>query len=134
MPSSLKSAESAIKERFNTQWAGLTPVAWPNVEFTPPTGTWVRLSIIWGSGEMVTMDGINEIVGFVQVTVFTPTGTAASERNAKIDRAREIFNRVTIAGPPRIAFGAASGPIEINDEQWYAAATKIPFEVEEDVV
>jgi len=42
---SFKDAEASVQGWFNTKWNGLTDIAWPDVDFTPPDETWVRFDM-----------------------------------------------------------------------------------------
>lgn len=124
---------AAIRERFNDQWADRTPVAWPNVDFTPPNNAaWCRLSINDGDSEHRSMGGdtnIHRHFGTVFVMCFAPVagGDAASLSNA--DFACGIFrgwehtsSGVYFRRPPFVR------SLGIDGEKWYQVNVSARFE------
>lgn len=134
MASALKAAQIAILTRFKSQWADRTPVAWPNVSFTPPEeGPWVRLDIVWGDAEPSTMGQSggkrNTIPGVVFVNVFAPIGKGRGAINAEADAARNVFNRFEVSG---VRFNVPSGPEPVRgDPEWEQVVIRVPFSVDE---
>lgn len=95
-------AEAALREHFNTEWDGLTPIAWPDVAFTPPAGTWVRFSAKHNDGFQASMGspGSNRYrrLGIVTIQIFQPQGQASTDARAKADAASDIFIANGLAG------------------------------------
>lgn len=137
MASALDTAQVEILEALETAWADQTDIAWPNVGFTPPDGSWLRLDVLWGDGFTFTMGTpavssgpANQLIGVIQGTVFTRRGEADGELYGLLDSFRDIFNRVDLG---TVRCEAASGPIPIPDDEWNAAAVRVPFQVYETV-
>ena len=138
MASALKAAQIAIISRFKTQWAASlnTPVAWPNVSFTPPEdGPWVRFDIVWGEGDVQTMGvtgsgkGRTTIPGVIFVNVFAEPGKGRGVINDAADKVRDIFNRLDVSG---VRFQVPSGPEPVHgDPEWEQVVVRIPFSVDE---
>jgi len=133
MASAVATAQSAILTRFDTLWAGRTPVKWPRVAFTPPTAPaepWAAIDIMWGDGFERSMGATNRnaMLGVIQVTGYHPRGEASGALNALLDAARDIFNRVSFSG---VRCGVPSAPIQVDDSQWDASAIRVGFEIEE---
>lgn len=138
MPSTLADAQTAILTALNTGWGDETPVAWPNVNFTPPEpvgdAAWLQVAVLWGDGFPGTMGesgvGMNDVVGLLHLNIFTVKGRAGARMMALVDKARDIVNRLEIDG---VRFGAAAGPAPQPepDTAWMQAALTVPFTVEE---
>jgi hypothetical protein len=94
---------AAIRSRFNTEWGATTSVAWPNVAFTPTTGTpWVRLTILPADAAQTTMGtnggGVFEYTGLVNVQVFVPENEGDGEARTLAEQVCGIFRGVTAGG------------------------------------
>lgn len=133
MASGTKTAQSAILSRFQTQWADRTPVAYPNVDFTPPDDEpWVRLDIVWGEASPATMGATrrNTLPGVIFINVFHAPGEARGAAHALIDAARDIFNRVEFSGV-RCDVPSGPEPVRGGDKQWDQVVTRVAFTVDE---
>jgi hypothetical protein len=131
-------AARAIEAAVLTAWGTTTPIAWPNVPFTPPTTStakWLKVDFVWGSGAVATKGltgGLNRVTAFLQLTVFGPKGQGDGTLYTLAETARALFNRRRLATPYRdICFGATSGPTPIFDESWRALVITAPFQVED---
>lgn len=143
MSSTLTTAHRAILQRIETAWAARTPVAWPNVEFTPPdpsapenaeSAVWLQVSILWGDGAPGTMGagGQNDVVGVLQFNIFAPKGRGGAALTTHADAARDVANRLEVGG---VRFGAPSGPtvVPVESSGWAQVAVRVPFTVLETV-
>lgn len=100
---SYASEAAAIRTRFNTEWASATPIAWPNVTFTPPSGEpWVRLSILPAGADQTTMGNVGSATfwydGTVNVQVFTPANEGDGEARTLAEQVCAIFRSVEAGG------------------------------------
>lgn len=89
-------AEKEIRDFFNTAWATLTPIAWPDVDFTPPSNTaWVRFNCQENDGEQVSMGDPNNNrfrhYGIVTIQIFQAQGNAGIIARAKAAAAVAVF-------------------------------------------
>lgn len=134
MASAINAAAEAIAGRFDDNWDD-SNIAWEGADFDPPsTASWVRLTILWGDGNRLTYGGSgvgqNEVVGIVDIDLFSKpgAGTGAIEDNA--DTARDIFNRVEFSS---LVFGVPSAPrrIGVDENGWLQYKVSCPFELEE---
>ncbi len=135
MASAIKAAQIEILQALAAAWdEDMTPVAWPNVGFKAPDGSWLRLDILWGDGFVFTMGptftGANQIVGVIQGTVFMRKGEAEAELMGLIDDFRDVFSRKTLT---TVRCEAPSGPVAVQDDEWNAAMVRIPFSLYETV-
>lgn len=131
MSSALDAAQVAVYSRFNTQWAGATPIQFPGAVFTPPNeAPWVRVELIWGDAFEDTMEPTarNTLVAVIHVTVFGPKAVGRKDVMAKVNAVRDIFNRVEFSG---VRCGAPSGPKPVEDPEWEALAVTIPCTIDE---
>jgi hypothetical protein len=84
---------STIMNTLNSrlaQLASLPATAWPNVPFTPATGTlWIRPDLLPADSALETIQGSEEHLGVYQVSVFAPldqgTGAALVQADAIAD-------------------------------------------------
>lgn len=122
-----------IEQEVEAKWGSTTPIAYPNVAFTPPTtGSWLKLDFVWGTGTLVTKDSWNRTTGLLQLAVFSPKGNGNGAGAALAEQTRAIFNRRRLASPFRsVMFGASSGPVTRFEESWCSFVVTVPFQVEE---
>jgi hypothetical protein len=114
-------AEASIRKYFNAQWAGLTPIAWPDTNFVPPSGeTWVRFNCQEINGEQSTMGspGSNRFrhSGIITIQVFQPQGQNSRDARVKATAAIAAFMGVENEG---ILFFNVQGRQLGNDGQGY---------------
>lgn len=130
-------ANLVIKPAINTAWVAgpNTPVAWPNVPFTPPAGPWLKVDVIWGNGRAATKGtagGVNFVSAILQLAIFAPKDAGDGSLYTLAEAARALFNRRRLASPNAdILFGAASGPVIRNEESWRSLVVSTPFTVHE---
>lgn len=87
-------AEQAVREFFETGWASLTPIAWPDVSYQPGDVTWVRFVMTNNIGTQASTGGLTNRFrrrGIVAIQVFAPEGDAGRDAAAKADTAADIF-------------------------------------------
>jgi len=132
-------AMNAIETRVATQWASgpNTPIAYPNVPFTPPaTGNWLKLDFIFGQSAVLTKgpSGLNAVIGILQLAVFGPKDSADGTLDGDAEAARAIVNRVRFTAPNEdVMFSAVSGPVRQFEESWRSLIVSAPFQVIETV-
>lgn len=137
-----KSTFEALAGAFSTGWRTLksagppavyeakTPVAWPNVTFTPPSGPWVRFNVLDGEGAWRSIgspgSNIAGYVGVVVIQVFVPLLSGESTARDYADSAAEIFQGQVIGG---IRFSPATAQILNTSlaEGWHQINVTIPF-------
>lgn len=96
-------AEAAIRAYFNTEWNGLTQIAWPDLDFTPPDSeTWVRFVCVGNDGFQASMGDptANRFrhFGIVTIQIFQPFGQGSIDARAKADEVLSIFQGVSLNG------------------------------------
>ena len=140
-----KSTFEALAGAFSTGWKTLksagppavyeakTPIAWPNVNFTPPSGAWVRFNVLDGEGSWRSIgspgSNLAGYVGVVVIQVFVPLLSGESTARDYADDAAEIFQGQVISG---IRFSLATFSLSnsvAND--WYQMNVSIPFRRDE---
>lgn len=138
MSSALSAAQKAIYSRVRTLWADRTPIAWDNVNFTPPDpgqgpAQWLKVDIAWGEGAAVSMGGAgarNTLPGVLFLTVFGPKNAAFGEIMRLCDLARDMVNRVEVNG---VRFGVPSAPLPGEDPRWAMRQVQCGFTVDETI-
>jgi hypothetical protein len=121
---------ATIRSRFNTEWASTTPIAWPNVSFTPPSGEpWVRLEILPSGADQTTLGASGNRTfrhdGLVTVQVFVPGNEGDGEARTLAEQAAAVFRGVTVSG---IRFGAPyTTTIGTDDAGWYGVVAWCPY-------
>ena len=142
---SSKTAFETLAGAFSTGWKTLksagppavyeakTPIAWPNVNFTPPSGAWVRFNVLDGEGSWRSIgspgSNIAGYVGVVVIQVFVPLLSGESTAREYADAAAATFQGQTIGG---IRFSLATFSLSnsvAND--WYQMNVSIPFRRDE---
>lgn len=92
----LDTAEAEIRAFFDTAWASLTEIAWPDVEFTVPEGeTWVRFNCRENEGRQVSMGSVGSNrfrhFGIVTIQIFQPQGQGSNDARIKAAVAMDAF-------------------------------------------
>lgn len=118
---SFKDAETAVQAYFNTKWGNLTPIAWPDVDFTPPNGTWVRFQMDNNIGRQASMGspGSNKYrrQGLITIQVFAKENTGAVDCRTKADVAVDAFMDNGLQG--FTFFNANSRRVGNDGHGWY---------------
>lgn len=81
-------AEQEIRAFFETNWAALTAIAWPDTEFTVPNDqTWVKFNCVENDGGQVSMGnpGANRFrqFGLLTIQIFQPQGQGSTDAREK---------------------------------------------------
>lgn len=137
-----KSTFDTLAGAFSTGWKTLksagppavyeakTPIAWPNVNFTPPSGPWVRFNVLDGEGawRSIGSPGSNlaGYVGVVVIQIFVPLLSGESTARDLADAAAVIFQGKVIS---RIRFSPATVQILNTSlaDGWHQINVSIPF-------
>ena len=144
-----KSTFDTLAGAFSTGWKTLksagppavyeakTPIAWPNVNFTPPSGAWVRFNVLDGEGTWRSIgspgSNVAGYVGVVVIQVFVPLLSGESTARDYADAAAAIFQGQVISGirfsPANItgvlsSFGQLSYSLA---DGWHQINVSIPF-------
>jgi hypothetical protein len=120
----------AIEQRFIAAWTE-TPIAWGNVDFTPPDGAaWVRLHIENGDSYQASL-GSPVLVrhpGLIQIAIFVPAGTGEGQAASLADQASVVF-RFSMFDD--IVCRSASRHILPDQSGWHVSIVEIPFHRDE---
>lgn len=129
-------AHNAIRDRFNTQWASATEIAWPNKEFDDRVlntlDEWVRFRIDEAGAGWASMgdpgNNINRTLGQVTCSVFVKPDIGDKRALELADLIVAAFigwedatTRVRFRIPPYVR------PVG-NDRNWYQINVIAPFE------
>lgn len=103
---SFKSAEAAVQGYFDDGWKTgslpLTPIAWPDRQFTPPNGTWVRFSMKNTIGQQASIGSPNSNYfrrqGIVTIQIFAKENGGALDCRTKADVAVSLFMANGLSG------------------------------------
>lgn len=108
-----------------------TRISWPNIPFEPPTsGPWYKVDVLWGNGTITTKDGLNSTTGILQLAVFDRKDAGDGDLDTQAQTVKALFNRQRMG---EVWFGAASGPVRLNEDSWRSLVVSIPFQVLETV-
>lgn len=99
MGSGVVDERTAIGTLFSTAWGNTTPVAWPNRPFSPPAGSWVRLTIVGSDSFPVELGPRSQErrTGSVIVQVFTVLGKGDATALGLADQVAAIFRNQRVA-------------------------------------
>lgn len=124
-----KTEFEAIARMFNDGW-GETPIAWENMDFTPPSppAAYVQFSVLNGDANQATIgapgSNIFRHVGMVSINVFTPESTGKAESLRLADMAAAIFRGRTDDG---LRFKAPKAtPLGVQDH-YFQVNISVPF-------
>lgn len=129
MPSDLDGLREAIETRIEDGWdTDETPIQWLGAEFKrPSTGTWIRITILWGDGfpETIGAGGLNQLVGVLSCSVFGTPGSGMGDLYHVADQFRDKLNRVEVDG---VRFEVPSG-LKLGDPEpeWLHGIIDVPF-------
>lgn len=121
---------AAIRSRFSTEWSDTTPIAWPNVSYTPTPGTaWVRLTILPADASQVELGAVGSRrfrhAGVIVVQVFVPENTGDGTVQTLAAQAAAVFRGVTVG---EIRYGAPRVRTVGNDGAgWYQVNVECPY-------
>jgi hypothetical protein len=132
---SIATARNAIHSKFNTEWAGQTPIAWDGVEFTKPATAWVRIHVDGNTSAQAGFgDGVlHRQSGLIFVQVFIPANTGTADADSYAQDAADAlqYKRLTRSGErPVRTWGATIRTIGHRDG-WFQVNVEIPFDYDE---
>jgi hypothetical protein len=117
----------AIESRFNTQWAGNTPVKYPNTRFTPSDETaFVEIEVVGGQpSRSLGDDPIFRDYGSIVVKAHIPKGIGSGPAFTLADQAAAVFRDAQFSS---ITCYAPEPPMPLGViEEWYVVVITIPF-------
>ncbi len=86
----------AIESRLAANWT-TTSIKWENRKFVQPASAWIALTILSGSGEAVSVGGLNTLhrhAGVIQIDIYVPEFTGTQATRAYADTIDTIFREV----------------------------------------
>jgi hypothetical protein len=108
-------------------------IKYPNVLYasTQETAIWIRPFVLFGSAESATLgkDGLNEVRGIYQVSVFAALGTGSKPTNDYVKTVLEAFpkgDRLLFTGGDAI-LGVGYQSTALYEESYYHVPVTIPF-------
>lgn len=113
-----------IENRFSLEWT-ITPIAFENVPFNPPTDSdWVRLSIQNGDSGYRAIERKKRHTGNISVQIFTPInkGTATGKEYADI-----VINIFSDQQFNDIVTNVSSIITIDDDKAWYQTNVITPY-------
>lgn len=117
----------AIEQHFNTQWTD-TPIAWPNVPFSAPNGSWVRFTSLPDNTntDELGASGVGVRRGAVKIQVFTKPNIGSRTGAALAATAEGIFHLQDVGG---VYFESAyTNDNGLNDAgTWYQHTVTAPW-------
>lgn len=123
---SLATARRDIEKRLADNWA-TTPIAFDNVNFTPPEdAAWIRLVIQDGDAFRVCVGnpGHHRQTGVIMLRIYVPLNGGTNTARQYADTLAALFRDVQFNG---ITCREAS-PINLGEvEGWYAYSINIPY-------
>ena len=131
---------TTIESTFATAWGATTPIAYDNVEFTPPSSSaYVKLEVWDGPSSKASIGAGNQLrrtIGTAFFTIYTPMGLGSKPARTYADQIVTIFRDLQIGG---LVFEEGdisrigekyypSGGTSVNGTgQWYELMVAIPF-------
>jgi hypothetical protein len=122
---SLATARRDIEKRLADNW-GTTPIAYDNVQFSPPATSWIRLSILDGDAirKNVGNPGCHRQTGVIMIQIFVTENEGTNVARQYADTLSALYRDVTFNG---ITCREAS-PMNIGLVQgWYQFNVSIPY-------
>ena len=117
-----------VAQEFITNWT-TTPVCYPEQDFTPPNGPWIRLGVYPGASVISSMGvgGRNTQTGLVIVDHFTKKFSGIRSIHIALDDIKAILNRKNLSG---VQFSAPDTAIlgQVTDSKWHHSQVIFPWE------
>ncbi len=122
---------AALEDHLN-QLFDAPPIAFENVQFTPPDGPWLRGTILPGQTAQGSMgdDGYNTYQGLYQVSVFTPRNTGRAQALELVTQIIEHFHRGRVLDfipGIKVRIGVASRLAAQTEANWYHVPVQIAW-------
>lgn len=126
---SFESTRQAIESHFAANWL-TTPIAYENVDFTPPTTSWVMLRILSDSTETIGLGSSRLVrhVGSVQVLCYVEDGAGAQGAEALADDVIALYRSASVTG---VVFRAATAKVDGSDATHFQVTVTVPFHRDE---
>jgi hypothetical protein len=125
---------ATILGRLKTEWDDTTPIAWPNVDFTPPATAWIRPTLLASDAARREMGATGTRTfrhhGLLLVQVFTPEGSGDGSARTYAEQVCGIFRGVQAGG---ITYEGPTGeaPTARGDGRdgngWYMWTVTVPY-------
>lgn len=122
---------NALAGLFNTGWANATPIAWPNIAYTPTQGApWVRFTLLPSEAAQASIgspgDNCFMYSGFIDIQVFTPLNSGDIKAAELVDKVVGIFHNAQLDG---YSFGAgyAVTVATSEDEGWHQKNVRVRY-------
>ena len=116
-----------IESDLDSFWTATT-IAFPNVQFTPVSGTaFIRLTVFNANSDLLefTNDGAKLYTGLIMVGIFTPVNTGSKLARSYADMLVDHYEGLTLSN---IHFDASSELIEAGeDDGWYHMSFQCGF-------
>lgn len=115
-----------VESRFATLWGVTTPVAYDNVNFTPPVGgSWVSVKVREGTSRKITLGSgaqVRRTLGTAFVEIFTPVGIGSKTCRDYADQVIAVFRDARVSG---VLFMESS--LNVLGEEYYTnSGTGVP--------
>ena len=129
---SYAAVHAAIRQRFETQWAGATDVQYPGVDFKiNGDNSWVRLNIADAAANWASMgdpgNNIERNLGQVTIQIFVLAGVGEGVALGLADNARAVFRSWTDAASG-LRFEVPPYARQVGvDGKWYQINVVAPF-------
>lgn len=119
-----------ITSRLDSAWNGVTPISFPNVNFTPPNpqDSWIALHINDGASQQISIGALPAVIrytGVIYVQVFTVRDIGSGEALALADAVKNIFNNW--CGVNVRCYAARIKTVGVDDNGWFQVNVSIPF-------
>lgn len=136
MTTGYENQDNLLRQRFADQWGTTTPIAWPNVDFTPTPGqSFVRFWVTDAGASQVSMgDPGNNIYrhsGTLYIMIFTPAGQGDEEALKLADQAAAIFRGWQPQGTGLRFLHAPYVRRAGLEQTWYHLNVLVPFQRDE---
>jgi hypothetical protein len=129
---SYESEHSQLRVRFNDQFSS-APIAWPNVEFTPPVRSpWVRFNVLDADSFQTTIGATtnnHRFVGIVVINIFVPLDVGNASALAMADVVAAIFRNW--CGSTVRCRAASVKDLGPDGNGWYQVNVVVPFQRDE---
>ena len=125
---SFNAALQAVESHLAANWTA-TPIAYENVDFTPPTGNWIKVMLITEKSELLGLGAtrLRRHTGRILLYCFVPVGDGAQAAMTLADSAIAVFDGANLAGFTLRTPRAVSDEDDDTQASHFRALAVIPF-------
>lgn len=125
---SFKSALQSVESHLAANWTN-TPIAYENIDFTPPAGSWIKVLLVTEKSSLIGIGAtrLRRHAGRILLYCFVPTGDGAQAALELADDVIAVFEGASIGDLVLRTPRAVSDEEDDDQAAHFRALAVIPF-------